>query len=468
MKHYTSIETDSRKLVTGSLFVCEKGETHDGHEFIKLAIEKGVAEIIHSQKLDDEIIALCEERSIALTFVEQEKVRGVLIDLLQKFYPITTKVIAVTGTDGKSSVVHFCRELCGRAGVPSASIGTIGAFVTDGNGTRVFNATDLTTPDLVSSYQILSRLSEEGITYAFIEYSSIGIHQGRLAGITIYGSVFTTFGTDHLLYHKTIEEYWKQKERLFSEILDPNGFAVVNKKVVEGHVINFITNDVLLIDSPDQQLTEKGYEFVFEGTNIETPFFATFHVENVNTAMTVCRKLGLSLDVLKDEVKNISAPCGRFESFYFSGKPLVIVDYAHTPEGLEKVLGDTQKLIKHRGGNGELWVVFGVGGGRDSTKRAPMGTIASNYAQHIIVTNDNPRMDDPEVITKDIVSGISKTYQGDYSVIHDRAIAISTALSKAATEDVVLIVGKGHEQYQIIGTEKTHFSDQEEVVNYLN
>lgn len=468
-KNYTDIWTDSRKVTKGSLFICLKGENSDGHHYITDVIKKGVLEILCSEKPNDDVIQLATKKNIIITIIPESTIKTTLVQLLKKQYPISkkTKIIAVTGTDGKSSVVHFCREIAGKCGVPSASIGTIGAFITKDGKTKKFSDTLLTTPDITTMFQVIKKLEQENIHHIFLEYSSIGIHQGRLSGIPIHGAVFTTFGKDHLIYHKTIKEYREQKNRLFSEIVEPTGFAIINKKVKHYSEIKHRAKNIILLDSIKVQHTLSGIHFVFNNEIITTQFFAEYLIENLQTAIITCNQIGIPLKKIIPVIPKISGPIGRFEVVTKKQvSPLVIIDYAHTPEGLDNLLKEinrVKKQIKKK----HITIVIGAGGNRDTTKRPKFGEISSRFANTIIITDDNPRKENPKIIREQIVSGIPKTYQGEISIIEDREQAIKKSLEKTTYEDIIVIVGKGHETYQIIGEKKIPFNDVSIAKKYL-
>ncbi len=467
-KKYTDIWTDSRKVTRDSLFICLKGENSDGHDYISDVIKKGVKEIICSNEPNKEIINLAQKRNVLITIISESEIKNKLVALLKKQYPISrrTRIIAITGTDGKSSTVHFCREIAGRCNVPSASIGTIGAFITKGGKTKKLSNTLLTTPDIVSMFQIIKKLESQNIYHIFIEYSSIGIHQERLSGIPIHGAVFTTFGKDHLIYHKTLSEYRRQKDRLFSELVDSSGFALVHEKVSHHDTIKHKAKEVVILKNPEMSHTENGIEFMLNNKVIPTHFFAEYLIENLNTSIEVCIRLGIPIKKIINIIPKLTGPEGRFEVITKNKSPLVIIDYAHTPEGLENLLKEIKKT-KQRLSKSKIVIVIGAGGNRDTTKRPKFGKISSTYADIIIVSDDNPRKEKPDEIRKQIILGIPEKYKGNILNIGDREKAIQKGLEISTTDDIIVIVGKGHETYQIIGDTKFPFRDGVMVRKYL-
>lgn len=468
-KNYTNIWTHSGKVTPGSLFVCLKGEKSDGHDYIPLVIKRNPKEILCSEKPNTEILQQAKRRNITVRVAKETEIEKILLAQLQKQYPISkkTKIIAVTGTDGKSSVVHFCREIAGKCGIPSASIGTIGAFITKNGKTKKFSDTLLTTPDITTMFQVIKKLEQENIHHIFLEYSSIGIHQGRLSGIPIHGAIFTTLGEDHLIYHKTLDEYRKQKNRLFTEIVDESGFALVHEKVAHHKEINHRAQKVTILKNPAMFHTNSGIHFTIGTQKIKTRFFAEYLIENVCTAITTCDHIGIPIRKIIPILPKISGPKGRFEMVARKkNTPLIIVDYAHTPEGLENLLQEINK-VKQQLHKKNITVILGAGGNRDIPKRPLFGKISAQYTNTIIVTDDNPRGEDPKIIREQIIVGIPGNYQGVVMEISDREAAIKKSIEKATREDIIAIVGKGHETYQIIGDKKLPFNDVSVAKKYL-
>lgn len=444
---YTDIWTDSRKVTPRSLFV-SLATTPDADRHIKQAIKKGAIEIL---QVDSSA---------------RNNTSSLLAQLLKRQYPLSLKIkiVAITGTDGKSSVVHFCREIAGKCGHISASIGTLGVFVTDTSGTRRLFPGTLTTPDQCTTFQYLYQLEQHGVQFVFIEYSSIGIHQNRLAGIPIYGAVFTTFASDHLDYHGTLIEYRTQKERLFSELVSPRGFALVHEKVSNHHTITHRARRVSIVTTPNILYSSSG--LILKDYLATTSLFAGFLAENLYTAVETCKALKIPVQKIKSIIPTITGPAGRFETITAHHKPLVIIDYAHTPAGLEKLLQDIIDLRKQLYKQ-KIFIVLGAGGDRDSTKRIPFGRIASTYANVIVVTDDNPRTESPALIRKGIMDGITDAYTGIVKNIAGREKAITWAIAHAQPEDIVVLAGKGHEDYQILGKKKYPFSEKNIVKRLL-
>ena len=470
---YTDIWTDSRKVTKGSLFICPTLCPSEGtpyipteeNKYIQDALRKGAAGILYSCELDTTtttlVISLSKKRSIGLKKVSPAELNPLTTKLLQKQYPISKKMktVAITGTDGKSSTVHFCREIVGNCGYKAASIGTLGIFGTENGKTKKLFPSDLTTPDQATAYQLFNKLSHLNITHVFIEYSSIGILLNRLSGIPIHGAVFTTFGSDHLDYHKTVEEYRRQKNRLFSEIVDLKGFALVHEKVGDQEKMIHRAKRVLSIQTPETVYSPDGLILKTSTETIPTKLFATFLTENLNTAITICQTLGINKKLIYKAAANISGPSGRFEVINKKDYPLIIIDYAHTPAGLERLLEEVARLKKEIGRT-KVNVLVGAGGDRDKTKRPLFGKIASKYADRIIVTDDNPRTEPLAPIRKAIVDGIPKKYTGIVKNINGREKAIASIIKTAKSDEIIVLAGKGHETYQIIGKTKFPFDER--------
>jgi UDP-N-acetylmuramoyl-L-alanyl-D-glutamate--2,6-diaminopimelate ligase len=379
------------------------------------------------------------------------------INLLKEFYSIADiKKIAVTGTNGKTSTVHFGASLSSFIGGKSSTIGTNGVCVYEHGQVIHETKTGLTTPTCTENYRILSNLVKQGVKNVFMEVSSIGIEQGRVDGIEFDVACFTNLTQDHLDYHHTMEEYFRQKLRLFSEFLKPNGVAVLNEKSGYSHKIaSSISNQKIFYGNELFRQTFKG--FTVEVDNKEVDFYAhgKFQVLNLFCAVNALVSLGFELPEIGKYIPKLKAPSGRMQGYNVNGVN-VIIDYAHTPDALENVLQNI---------DGYKIVVFGCGGNRDTTKRPIMGKIASQLADFVIITNDNPRNEDPQIIAEEIAKACEL---GRYEIILDREQAILKAIKICNKGGNVIIAGKGNEDYQIIGDEKIPFSDAKVVEELIN
>jgi UDP-N-acetylmuramoyl-L-alanyl-D-glutamate--2,6-diaminopimelate ligase len=458
-RRLTGLCYDSRKIKGGEAFVAIKGESFDGNNFINEAIKSGAKLIITdnlkiaSNHSDDSIIYV-ENARIALSVLS-----GIIYPKLPKH------LIAVTGTNGKTSIVSYCRQLYCLFNKRSASIGTIGVEC----GFReqeLQPRKNLTTPDPLIFRSVLHNLANNEIDYVIFEASSHGLDQERLHGIKVNLAAFSSFSQDHLDYHKTMKAYLDAKLKLFKNNLLADSIAVISSEIeqldyikdclVENNV-NFITvgirGDLLIkhvVASMRQQeviLTYKGKEY-----NFSTEIIGDFQVSNLLIAALLVHKAGFALEDVIEKLPKIQAVAGRLEKVTSNESPIhIFVDYAHTPDALKCALDELRKI---KPANGKLKVLFGCGGNRDNSKRALMGAIASKLADEVIITDDNPRRENPSQIRSEILQGSLGAIE-----IPDRQEAITKAIKGLMQDDILLIAGKGHENYQIIGDDVIEFSD---------
>lgn len=447
------ITGDSRKVKPGYVFVALKGGKSDGATFIGQALKNGAVAVISSGKPENEWHKAC--------YIQQKNPRLALAKIAAKFYPKQPQFIAaVTGTNGKTSVVNFCRQIWAKLGKESASIGTIG--VINGDGKSHNSMGSMTTPDPVILHEKINTLAGEGIEYLAIEASSHGLDQYRLDGLKISTAAFTNLTRDHLDYHDSMEGYFAAKKRLFSEVLQPGGTAVLNADSKDFpklknaalergcKVISFGKNGEN-IKLKKIEVTKNGQEIVFDfyGKKFSTlvNLVGEFQTENILCAMGIVYASGFMVEKIIEVLPKIKSVPGRMEPVGDN----VFVDYAHTPDALEKSLKTLRPYVK-----GKLIVVFGCGGDRDKGKRTEMGKIAELYADGVVVTDDNPRSENPAEIRKEILAGIKNATE-----ISDRKKAIEQAISLLEVGDILLIAGKGHEKTQIIGDKILPFDDVE-------
>lgn len=457
---------DSRAVEPGYLFVCIRGEKHDGHDFAGEAVRRGA-------------VALIVERDVAVpegvASVTVADSREALARVAQAFYgdPSRSMVcVGVTGTKGKTTTTHLVKHVLDASGRWCGIIGTVGHVI----GDEVIQSKH-TTPESLDVQRILSEMRKRGQSAAAMEVSSHAVVQGRVLGVDFDIGVFTNIGHDHLDFHGTFESYLRAKTSFF-EALDrgrsPKGLtrtAVINlDQPHSGHIISRTRADVMTygitsdadVRAEDVQLLSQGASFTARTpagrTEVRLRLTGVFNVYNALAAIACGIAAGASLDEAKAGVESVTGVPGRFE-IVDEGQPFaVIVDFAHTPDSLENVLKAARSL-----GKGEMTVVFGCGGDRDRTKRPMMGEIAARLANHLIITSDNPRSEDPESICREIENGVLKVRRprDGYEVIVSRADAIKRALSRAREGDVVVIAGKGHETYQIFRDRTIHFDDRE-------
>ena len=378
------------------------------------------------------------------------------------------KLVGVTGTNGKTTIAHLCRHILSFAGKKSGCLGTIGMYVDDKKISEAIYTTPLS-PDL---YKTLDELAQMNVETVSMEVSSHSLKLDRVWGLEFDAAVFTNLTQDHLDFHKTMEDYYGSKEKLFRR-LAPGGFAVVNMDDPAGRKIAKSANGRVLGYGLCESMSEKADVFAenvecfpdrtrmeasFEGRRVlfETRLTGLFNVYNTLAAAAVGYGFGIDPETLRQAVASFSSVPGRMEVVELPGRRTAVVDYAHTPDALKNVLETLRKTARRR-----IITVFGCGGDRDREKRPLMGAAAARLSDVCIVTSDNPRREDPMEIIDMIVAGMDKE---DLVVEPDRRKAIREAYRISEEEDIILVAGKGHEDYQILGTEKIHFSDKEELI----
>ena len=461
----TGLCLDSREVKPGDLFIALSGSQADGLDFVGQAIACGALAVVVDRGVADQVSGLC------VPVVPVERLSDAVSQIAANFYgdpSAQMTVTAVTGTNGKTSCCWLLSGLLDRLGESSAYLGTLGyGFAGVGGDQASLSAahgSSLTTPDAIASQQILADLLSAGATSIALEASSHALTQGRIAAVQVDTAVFTNLSRDHLDYHRNMHAYGNAKASLFE--MPGLNHAVINlddnwTPKLLGKVAKSTMVVTYSLDDPSAdlycrsiQLDASGIHAVVEGRwgrgRLYSPLVGQFNLANLLAVIAVAVQRYSLADVLA-AIPNLQAASGRMELIDATASPGVIVDYAHTPDALEKVL---ITLRAHT--QGKLWVVFGCGGERDIGKRAKMGAIANRYADKIVLTNDNPRDESPLAIIAHIERGIV----GDFSVELDRRLAIRHAVLSAAPEDLVLIAGKGHEDYQQIADHRLPFSDQ--------
>ncbi|MED4226092.1 UDP-N-acetylmuramoyl-L-alanyl-D-glutamate--2,6-diaminopimelate ligase [Neobacillus cucumis] len=453
----TSIENDNRKVQKGSLFICIKGYTVDGHDFAESAVNNGAAAILAERPLNLEVPVV----------IVKDTTRAMAV-LADSFYGQPTKklhLIGITGTNGKTTTSHLIEKILADAGKKTGLIGTMYTKIADKT-----IETKNTTPESLTLQKTFKQMVEAGVDTAVMEVSSHALDLGRVHGCDYDVAVFTNLTQDHLDYHQTMEEYKRAKSLLFAQLgntfdLSKPKFAVLNaddaasemySRSTAAHVVTYGIEQKADIMAHNIQMTPKGtiFDLVFEGGiyPIQMQLIGKFSVYNVLASVTAALVSGLDLKQVIHSIESVEGVSGRFELVNAGQDFTVIVDYAHTPDSLENVLKTIQHFAKKK-----VFVIVGCGGDRDRTKRPLMAQIACQYATDPILTSDNPRSEDPIAILKDMEDGV----QGKkYQVIPDRRKAIYTAVNEASPGDIILIAGKGHETYQIIGKEVHDFDDR--------
>ncbi len=465
----TDIQLDSRRVGPGSLFVAIRGHQVDGRRFIEQAVAQGATAVVFEE--DGEFIP----PSTPVPCIGMRDLPAHLSALAGYFYDQPAQkldLVGITGTNGKSTtallVANWRTLLGGKAGV----MGTIGNGLF-GNLIEAEN----TTGSAVQVQANLAALQEQGADLVAMEVSSHGLVQHRVAALPFAAAVFTNLSRDHLDYHGTMEAYGAAKEQLLQLVDETN--AVINRddemgsKWLEKYpsAVAFSVNGPIENHS-GRQLTAQQLDFHQQGFRaqinsswgngvLSAPLLGRFNVSNVLAAMGVMLVLGYDFNELLATAPQLQPVTGRMECFGGGDTPLAVVDYAHTPDALEKAL---QALRVHC--TGQLWCLVGCGGDRDRGKRPMMAAMAEQYADRVILTDDNPRTEEPARIMADMVAGLRDP--AAVQVEHDRVKAIALAIGQASKQDIILVAGKGHEDYQIIGTDKRHYSDRETVAAALH
>lgn len=463
------LSLDSREVQPGFVFLACPGLAQDGRIFIEDAFLRGAVAVIAEPGLE-----FCHKQIIVVP-----KLSRLLGAIATRFYqdPSTTlSVIGITGTNGKTSCSHFISEALTDLDYPAGVIGTLGAGMIG----QPLQAIPNTTPNAISIQAILARLLKNGAKAVTMEVSSHALAQNRVDGVTFETAVFTNLSRDHLDYHGSMFNYWNAKKRLLQwptlkqvvvNMDDPFGRQWVEKAKHSIGVIGYSITEAYKNQSCPIVIAT-GARFGSEGMHaqvitpwgtgfLQTSLLGSFNLSNVLAALTVLCLRGFTLERALFALSHVSTPAGRFEKMGGNGKcPLVIIDYAHTPDALEKVLSALKEHCQNK-----LWCVFGCGGERDRGKRPLMAKAVEAWADHIIVTDDNPRTENPAQIVKDLMPGF--LHPNKIHIEHDRVRAIQQALNSATTGDIVLIAGKGHETYQQIGTQKIPHKDSEVVQRFL-
>lgn len=458
----TAICFDSRSATAGSLYLALRGTVSDGNNYIDAAIMNGAVAVV-SDILPDAV-------QDGVTYIKVENPALTLGHMAATFYGQPSEkltLIGITGTNGKTSTTTLLFDIFTNLGYKCALISTVEYRI----GDQVIPSTH-TTPDIIRLNQMLAQAVAKGCQYAFMEVSSHGIHQHRTAGLRFKIAGFTNITHDHLDYHKTFAEYLKVKKRFFDE-LTSDAVAITNADDKNGAVMlqNTTAKKVsyalkTLADYHGKVLEAdfNGMQLVFNGREFWTSLTGKFNVYNLLLAFAVASELGFEAVEILKAVSQLKRVKGRFETIKSPGGIFFIVDYAHTPDALENILDSINEI---RTKNERLITVFGCGGDRDHAKRPQMGKIAAQKSTLAIITSDNPRSEDPTTIIKEIEAGVAPQNFSKYTAVPDRKEAIKMAIRFAEPRDIVLVAGKGHENYQEINGVKHHFDDKEVISELL-
>ena len=447
-----NIKTNSRKVKPGDTFVAIKGFTVDGHDYIEDAIKAGATKIVceHGSYSVETLVVPSTKEWVQKYIVDNYK------DEVNKL-----RIIGVTGTNGKTTTCFLTYQALKKLGVNAAYMGTIGFYY----GDTKYELNN-TTPEILDLYSYFIEALEQGVTDVVMEVSSHSLCEKRVEGLEFSEVAFTNLTEDHLDYHKTMENYLNAKLLILKQI-KKDGLVIVNNdddygkyfEVGNYKTLGYSGDNYKILDYSQ---TDKGtlISFMVDGKNyeIETNLRSKFNVYNYLTCLALLNNLGFSINEIAEVTKSIYPPKGRCEQIAVNGGEAVI-DYAHTPDAVDKIISAFLENKK-----GKVITIVGCGGDRDPLKRPIMGNIASEKSDYVIFTSDNPRTEDPKAILDDIIKGVRKD---NYEVEIDRPIAIRKGLDMIGKNDVLLILGKGHEDYQIIGHTKHHLDDAEEVRKYL-
>jgi UDP-N-acetylmuramoyl-L-alanyl-D-glutamate--2,6-diaminopimelate ligase len=454
----TSVEEDSRKVIAGSLFVALRGFKTDGHIHIKQALDSGAAAVLAERQVSDDY-RICVNPDLDN--------RGILSLIAARFYDYPWDelvTVGITGTNGKTSTARMLHWIFEKHGMRSGIMGTIGHII---GGEKA--QAKMTTPGALVTAGMMREMVQKGDRCCIMEVSSHALSLKRVDDVRFDVALFTNITQDHLDFHQSMEEYLNSKKHLF-DLLKNNGTSIVGTysagyPSIDGAVtFGSRDNDTCRISDMHGELGRISFRFHTGGTSVpvEMSIPGKFNIFNAAGALAAAIELGIDPLSAAQSLKDFSGVPGRFQSVNLGQDFLVAVDYAHTPDALERILRQASDLAANR-----VIAVFGAGGDRDSSKRPIMGHIAENIADIVIITSDNPRTEAPDSIISDITAGLSSKSRCRIIVEPDRRAAIRSAISMAETGDVVIIAGKGHEDYQILGKKRIHFDDREEAAAAL-
>ena len=452
------VNIDSRRVGKDEMFIAVRGTAADGHSFISKAIELGANVVVCEE--------IPEQASGGVVYVRVKNTEQIVGQIATTFYGNPTerlKLVGVTGTNGKTTIATVLYNMFRAMGHKAGLLSTVVNYI-DGEAVP----TDHTTPDPVTLNELLAKMVEAGCEYAFMEVSSHSVVQNRIGGLRFVGGLFTNITRDHLDYHKTFENYLKAK-KLFFDRLPREAFAITNVDDKNGTVMTqntLATVKTYSVQSP-ADFKAKIVECHFEGMLLEingkevtVQFIGKFNVSNLLAVYGAAIMLGKAPDEVLVALSAMKPVNGRFEALRSPKGYTAIVDYAHTPDALENVLNAIHGVLQ---GKGDVITVCGAGGNRDKGKRPLMAKEAVRQSDKVILTSDNPRFEEPEDILNDMLAGVPEEQSGKVLTIVDRRQAIKTACMMAKRGDVILVAGKGHEDYQIIKGVKHHFDDKEEI-----
>ena len=451
----TSLASDSRQVTEGTLFVAVRGHAGDGHAYIPQALERGAAAIVC-----EELPADCPADRPVLVVENSRRALALLADAFYGHPSGKLSLVGITGTNGKTTTVTLLYRLFSRLGYSCGLLSTIANYV---DGERL--ETENTTADPITINRLLARMVEKGCAYCFMEVSSIGVEQERVTGLRFAAGIFSNLTHDHLDYHKTFAEYLRCKKRFF-DTLPKEAVALVNTDdrnaavMVQNCRARVVSYAVRGLADHTARILEQdvaGMQLKIDGNDVWTRLIGEHNAYNLLAVYSTAVCLGLPAEDVLVMLSWLTPAPGRLESLRGPRDLTVVIDYAHTPDALENVLVTLKTVARQR----TLLCVFGCGGDRDRSKRPEMARVAERMADRLVITSDNPRTEDPDAIIDEIKAGLTPAAAAKTLVIADRREAIRTALLTAPEGAVILLAGKGHEEYQVVGREKRPFCEKD-------
>lgn len=456
------VNFDSRKVRPGDLFVAQRGVSVDGHAFIEKAVAQGAVAVVC-----EELPASPQEGVTYVKVADTSFVLGIIASNENGNPSRKLKLVGVTGTNGKTTTATLLYELAKLTGHKAGLLSTVCNYI----GEEKLESTH-TTPDALAINEYMRRMVDAGCEYCFMEVSSHAIHQQRIAGLDFDGAIFSNITHDHLDYHKTFKAYIEAKKAFFDR-LPAHAFALTNADdkngmvMLQNTVARKFTYSCRTMADFNCKVMEKrldGTLLKLDGTEVWTKFTGDFNAYNILAVYASACLLGFGKEEVLAQVSRLVPVSGRFETLISPSGVMAVVDYAHTPDAVENVLSTIRGLVKR--GNRVITVV-GAGGDRDKTKRPEMAEAACRYSDQVILTSDNPRSEEPEAIIQDMWTGVKEADRERVRRITDRKEAIREAVSMAVSGDIILVAGKGHENYQEIKGIKHHFDDKEVVREFF-
>lgn len=447
-----NIKTNSKNVTKGDTFIAIKGNIYDGHDFIEEAINNGASNVI------------CEYGEYSIPSIKVNSTREYLNNYLNTHYYNEIKditLIGITGTNGKTTSCYLLYEMLKMLNIKCAYIGTIGFYIDE----KIADLNN-TTPELLELYEMFLYCKKMDVKIIVMEVSSHALEKDRVYGLKYDYVVFTNLTVDHLIFHETMGNYLNAKKKLFTKLKD-DGVSITN--VDDEYYKHFMLNKTITYGFNNSNYQILSYKLFIDKTvfeikinnkkyKIKINMPGKYNIYNSIISIIILRSMGIDIKQIIKLLSRVSLPKGRMEMIKYK-KSVIVIDYAHTPDAIKNTLLNGNEFK-----TGKIYTVVGCGGNRDSTKRKDMGDISVKLSDYVIFTNDNPRDEDEKKIISDIITDISSN---NYEVILDRRLAIRKGIDFLRDKDILFILGKGHEEYQIIKGIKHHFSDKEEVLNYL-